>query len=49
LEKKNDRLIEINNELEYYNELFINREFRIKDLKEKLAYVEEELSYYKKK
>ena len=36
LEKKNKELLNKNKELEHYNQLFVGRELRIKDLKDKL-------------
>jgi methyl-accepting chemotaxis protein len=40
LEKKNKELLEKNKELEHYNQLFIGRELRIKELKEKISNME---------
>lgn len=45
LEKKNKELEDKNFELERYNQLFIGREFRIKELRSKVKNLEDELNY----
>ncbi|MBI9066645.1 MAG: PAS domain S-box protein [Salinivirgaceae bacterium] len=41
LQDKNKQLKQQNSELEKYNELFVGREFRIKELRNKVAYLEQ--------
>ena len=43
LEAKNSELAKHNNELAHLNELFVGREFRIKELREKVKSLEEKI------
>jgi len=48
LEQKNNELSEQNEKLEKYNDLFIGREFRVKDLREQIKVMKRELAHLKK-
>jgi PAS domain S-box-containing protein len=46
LETSNEKLTKSNNELEHFNKLFVDREFRIKELKNKVKELEGKLANY---